>query len=71
MTDKTIDYIKVETQSFQDMCRQIIDLKARCKELSEENLFLKSELADLKFTRNFLTSEDAGTRFAEELLGGA
>lgn len=49
------DVIKLDLKSFQDMCRQIIDLKAQCKELSEENLFLKSENADLKFSRNFLS----------------
>ena len=43
-----IDYIKIETKSFQDMCKQIIDLKARCRELSEENLLLKTENADLR-----------------------
>ena len=44
-------------------------LKARCKELSEENLFLKSENADLKFTRNFLgvqmTPEDLAIEASE------
>ena len=48
------DVIKLDLKSFQDMCKTIIDLKARCKELSEENLFLKTENADLKFSRTFL-----------------
>ena len=63
------NYIKVETKSFQDMCKQIIDLKARCKELSEENLFLKQELADNQFARNLLgvpmTPEEVAIEAAE------
>jgi len=43
-----IDYIKVETKSFQQMCKDICDLKERCRQLSEENLFLKNENADLR-----------------------
>ena len=45
---ETIDYIKVETKSFQQMCKDICDLKQRCRELSEENLLLKNENADLR-----------------------
>ena len=36
------------------MCSQIKDLKARCKELSHENLLLKSEIADLRMTNLLL-----------------
>ena len=36
------------------MCFQITDLKARCKELSQENLLLKSEIADLRMTNVLL-----------------
>ena len=36
------------------MCSQIKDLKARCKELSQENLLLKSEIADLRITNVIL-----------------
>ena len=43
MTD---DYVKVELKSFQGMCKQIIDLKARCKELSDENIALRRELSE-------------------------
>lgn len=43
-----IDYIKVETKSFQQMCKDICDLKQRCRELSEENLLLNQKLADQK-----------------------
>lgn len=50
----TENYIKLDLKSFQEMCKEIIDLKARCKELSEENLFLKNENSELKFSRNVL-----------------
>ena len=36
------------------LCSQIKDLKARCKELSQENLLLKSEIADLRMTNLLL-----------------
>ena len=67
--NRDIDFIKVDLKSFQSMCKQIDDLKARCKELSKENLILKNEISDMKFTRNYLTSEEAGKAFAMELLG--
>lgn len=67
--NRDIDFIKVDLKSFQSMCKQIDDLKARCKELSKENLILKNEISDMKFTRNYLTSEEAGKAFARELLG--
>ena len=41
----------------------------RCKALVSENRELKSEIADLRFTHNYLTSEEAGRAFARELLG--
>lgn len=31
---------------------------------------LEAEIADMKNTRKYLTAEDAGRRFAQELLGG-
>lgn len=37
-----------EKREFINICSQINDLKARCKELSQENLFLKSEIANLR-----------------------
>ena len=67
--NRDIDFIKVDLKSFQSMCKQIDDLKARCKELSEENLILKNEISDMKFTRKYLTSEEAGKALAMELLG--
>ena len=36
------------------MCNQINGLKARCKELSHENLLLKHEIADLRMTNVLL-----------------
>ena len=36
------------------LCSQIKDLKARCKELSQENLLLKSEIADMRITNILL-----------------
>lgn len=33
---------------------EIVDLKARCRELSQENLFLKSEIADMRITNTLL-----------------
>ena len=43
----------------------------RCKTLASENQKLKDENADLTFTHKYLTAEDAGKRFAQELLGNA
>ena len=53
------------------LIKEIRDIKAKCSELSKENISLKLEIKDMKFTRNFLTSEEAGKKFAESLLGGA
>ena len=49
--------------------RQVNALKLRCSELSKRNMELESEIADMKFTRKYLTSEEAGKAFARELLG--
>lgn len=43
-----------ENREYILMCSQIKDLKARCKELSHENLLLKSEIADLRITNILL-----------------
>ena len=69
--ENTENIVKLDLRSFQQMCEDICHLKARCRELSKENLELKCEIADMKFTRNYLTSEEAGKAFAKELLGGA
>jgi len=39
-----------EKRDIQYLCNQVTDLKARCRELSQENLLLKSEIADLRIT---------------------
>ena len=45
-------------------------LKLRCSDYSLRISKLESEIADMKFTRKYLTSEEAGRQFAQELLGG-
>jgi hypothetical protein len=41
----------------------------RCSDYSKKIGELESEIADMKFTRKYLTSEEAGKAFARELLG--
>ena len=43
--------------------------KLRCSKLTIQVRDLESEIKDMKFTRKYLTSEDAGRAFARELLG--
>ena len=50
--------------------KQVNALKLRCSKLSQRNMELESEIADMKFTKKYLTGEEAGRRFAQELLGG-
>ena len=45
-------------------------LKLRCGKYSLRISDLESEITDMKFTRKYLTSEEAGRKFAQELLGG-
>ena len=47
-----------------------IALAQRCRRLTVENHDLSLEIKDMKFTRKYLTSEEAGRQFAQELLGG-
>ena len=54
MTENIENVIKIDLKSFQSMCKQITDLKARCRELSDENLKLKIENSDLKVTATLL-----------------
>ena len=49
--------------------RQNAALKFRCSDYSKTITELEAEIADMKFTKNFLSSEDAGKMFARELLG--
>ena len=58
-------------QSTEELCKTNFLLKQRCRTLTAENESLKLEIKDMKFTRKYLTSEEAGKRFAQELLGGA
>lgn len=53
----------------EDLIKEIRDLKSRCFALSEENINLSSEIRDMKFTRQYLTSDEAGRKFAQDLLG--
>ena len=41
----------------------------RCSQYAIENKELRDEIADLRFTHKYLTSEEAGRAFARELLG--
>lgn len=52
-----------------DLEEDVNNLKANCRKLTSENMSLKSEIKDMKFTRNYLTGEEAGKAFARELLG--
>ena len=49
--------------------RQNSACKLRCSKLSIQVRELESEIADMRFTRKYLTSEEAGRQFARELLG--
>lgn len=49
--------------------RQNSALRFRCATYSRKNMELEAEIRDMKFTRDYLTSEDAGKAFARELLG--
>lgn len=44
-------------------------LVKRCRELSKANSEMSLEIKDMKFTKRYLTSEEAGKAFARELLG--
>ena len=54
-----------------DLEEDINHIKTRCRKLSVENHDLKLQVQDMKFTRKYLTSKEAGKAFARELLGGA
>ena len=51
--------------------RQNNALKMRCSKYSLEIKELTAEIQDMKFTKKYLNSEEAGRQFAKELLGGA
>ena len=68
-------YLREENQSLRldndFLQRQNAACKIRCSDYSKKIMALESEIADMKFTRKYLTSEEAGRQFARELLGGA
>ena len=51
--------------------RQNKALKLRCSDYILKLNKLEAEINDRKFTRKYLTSEEAGKQFAQDLLGGA
>jgi len=57
--------LKVDNDFLQ---RQNAACKLRCSKYAIENRELRDEIADLRFTHKYLTSEEAGRRFAQELL---
>lgn len=84
MTDnRDLTFVNIETKGFQDLCNRIAELEKENEFLEKQNKALKircsdyclrvnkleCEIQDMKFTRNYLTSEEAGARFAQELLG--
>ena len=77
MTEKNlkIDEILEELHTLRDenyfLRKQNSTLKMRCSKYSLQILDLETEIKDMKFTRQYLTSEEAGRKFAQELLGGA
>ena len=66
-------YLREENQSLKIdndfLQRQNTACKLRCSKYALQVRELESEIADMKFTRNYLTSEEAGKAFARELLG--
>lgn len=50
--------------------RQNTACKLRCSKLTIQVRELESEIKDLRFTHKYLTSEEAGKTFSQELLGG-
>ena len=67
--------IQLEIQALQEendfLRKQNAALKLRCSKYAIENKELSDEIADMRFTRKYLTSEEASKKFAQELLGGA
>lgn len=68
-----IDEVLEELYALRDendfLQRQNCALKMRCSKYCLQVRDLESEIADMKFTRKYLTAEDAGKAFARELLG--
>ena len=64
--EEKIDELTIDNDFLQ---RQNNALKMRCSNYCLQVRDLESEIADMKFTRKYLTSEEAGKAFARELLG--
>ena len=68
-----LHYLREENQSLKIdndfLQKQNAACKMRCGKYAIENQQLRDEIADLRFTHNYLTSEEAGKAFARELLG--
>jgi len=68
-----LHYLRDENQSLKVdndfLKRQNAACKLRCSKYAIRIREMESELADLKFTREFLTAEDAGKALAQEFLG--
>lgn len=60
--------LKVDNDFLQ---RQNNALKMRCSNYCLQVRDLESEIEDMKFTRKYLTSEEAGRQLARELTGRA
>ena len=58
--------LKVDNDFLQ---KQNAACKLRCGKYAIENQQLRNEIADLRFTHKYLTSEEAGRAFPRELLG--
>ena len=58
--------LKVDNDFLQ---RQNNALKMRCSNYCLQIRDLESEIEDMKFTRKYLTAEEAGRQFARELTG--
>ena len=71
--DIKLDEVLEELYSLRDensfLKRQNTALKIRCSNYCLKVKDLENEIADLRFTHNYLTSEEAGKAFARELLG--
>jgi hypothetical protein len=73
--DIKLDEVLEELYSLRDensfLKRQNTALKMRCSNYCLKVKDLENEIADLRFTHNYLTSEEAGKAFARELTGRA
>ena len=70
--DIKLDELLNELEGLRDensfLKRQNTALKIRCSNYCLKVKDLENEIADMKFTRNYLTSEEAGKQLARELI---